>query len=265
MTWENGSEKNPDLNTLRNCLSNCLRNPVWRDGVMTNPQSSRASVNPLERSSAREGNPLPLLRRLGEAGLDRDELHRLPRARETRIGVLAKRSRRDQRAALSLLALLAPELSSICRHLVRWGVDAEDAQSLTLSVAWEVVSGHRGRRRPGSPAALANAIWAEVRRTAGVRRGGATATVQLPEGFDVAGAEEELCARWPELLTDAVAAGVITARQAMLVAETRLEDRPLGEVAQALGRPYDAVRKERSRARAALRTFALSYLSGGGS
>ena len=45
MTWENDPEKNPDRNTLRNCLSNCLRNPVWRDGVMTNPRSSRASVN----------------------------------------------------------------------------------------------------------------------------------------------------------------------------------------------------------------------------
>ena len=158
--------------------------------------------------------------------------------------------------------LLEPELGSICRHLVRWGADAEEAQSLTLSVAWEVVSGHRCRRRPGSPGALANAIWAEVRRDAGVRRGGATATVPLPEGFDVAGAEDEAIERWPGLLADAVAAGVITARQAVLVAETRLEDRPLGEVANALGRPYDAVRKERSRARATLRTFAPTYLSG---
>jgi DNA-directed RNA polymerase specialized sigma24 family protein len=265
MTWENDPEKNPDRNTLRNCLSKCLRNSVWRDCVMTIPRRSRASVNRFERPSAREGDPLPLLRRLGEAGLDPDELQRLPRAREARFGVLAKQSRRGQRAALSLLALLEPELRSICRHLVRFGVDAEEAQSLTLSVAWEVVSGHRGRRAPGSRRALANAIWAEVRRDAGVRRGGATATVSLPEGFDVAGAESGPSERWPALLADAVAAGVITARQAVLVAETRIEDRPLGEVAQALGRTYEAVRKERSRAQAALRTFAPSYLSGGGS
>ena len=37
-------------------------------------------------------------------------------------------------------------------------------------------------------------------------------------------------------------------------------DRPLTEVAEVLGRPYDAVRKERARAEAALRDFAL-YLS----
>ena len=128
-----------------------------------------------------------------------------------------------------------------------------------------MVSGHRGRRRPGSPGVVANAIWAEVRRDAGVRRGGVTATVPLPEGFDIPGAENEPSERWPALLADAVAAGVITAGQAVLVAETRLEDRPLGEVAKALGRPYDAVRKERSRAGAALRTFAPTYLSGGGS
>jgi DNA-directed RNA polymerase specialized sigma24 family protein len=42
-----------------------------------------------------------------------------------------------------------------------------------------------------------------------------------------------------------------------------MEERPLTEIARALGRPYDAVRKERRRAERALRTFALGYVSEG--
>ena len=51
----------------------------------------------------------------------------------------------------------------------------------------------------------------------------------------------------------------MTPEQVVIVAETRIEGRPLAEVAEILGRPYDAVRKERRRAEAALRAFALSY------
>ncbi len=198
-------------------------------------------------------------------GSTETELGRLPRSREARFAVLSTRARRDQRAALSLLTLLGPELGSICRHLVRRGAEPEEAQALTLSVAWHVVSGHRGRRRPSSPDVLANAIWAEVRCEAGLRRGAGPETVPFPDGFDVPAAEDEPAERWPGLLADAVAAGVLTARQGALVAETRLEGRPLADVAKALGRPYDALRMERARAEAALRAFAHSYPSGGGS
>jgi DNA-directed RNA polymerase specialized sigma24 family protein len=184
--------------------------------------------------------------------------------------VLVQRARRDPRAALSLLALVEPELRSIYRHLVRRGAEPEEAQAVTVSVAWEVVSGHRGRRRPSSPSGLINAIWAEIRRDAGLRRNGGPQRVPLTEaietlGFDVPAPKDDPIERWPGLLAAAVSAGVITARQAALVAETRVEERPLAEVAKALGRPYDAVRMERGRVEVALRAFAPSYLSGGGS
>jgi DNA-directed RNA polymerase specialized sigma24 family protein len=263
MTRENAAKKFPVGNGFGNPLMNCCGNSVWRDGVMTNTRGSRASITRHERPNGPGGDPLPLLRRLGEEGLGRDELQRLPRTRDARFAVLVKRARRDQRAALSLLALLEPELGSICRHLIRRGAEPEEAQALTLGVAWEVVSGHRGPRRPRSPGAMANAIWAEVRCDAGVRRAGAPQTVPFPDGFDLPAADDGPSERWPGLLADAVAAGVITARQAAVVVETRLEDRPLTEVAKALGRPYDAVRKERSRAEAALRAFAPTYLSEG--
>ena len=51
----------------------------------------------------------------------------------------------------------------------------------------------------------------------------------------------------------------------VLIARTRIEGVPLVEVAQALGRPYDAVRMERRRAEAALRTFVRRYESEEGS
>ena len=69
----------------------------------------------------------------------------------------------------------------------------------------------------------------------------------------------------PTLLAAAVAAGVLTPRHVVLIARTRIEGVPLAEVAQTLGRPYDAVRMERRRAEAALRTFVRRYESEEGS
>ncbi len=67
------------------------------------------------------------------------------------------------------------------------------------------------------------------------------------------------------LLAAAVAAGVLTPRHVVLIARTRIVGVRLAEVAQALGRPYDAVRMERGRAEAALRTFVRRYESEAGS
>ena len=54
-------------------------------------------------------------------------------------------------------------------------------------------------------------------------------------------------------------AGVISANQAEVVAQTRIEGRGLAEVAKDLGRPYDALQKDRRRAEHALRSFARRY------
>ena len=56
---------------------------------------------------------------------------------------------------------------------------------------------------------------------------------------------------------------MLTPSDVVLIVRTRVEGEPLAEVAQALGRPYDAVRMERRRAEAALRTFARRYVSEG--
>jgi hypothetical protein len=171
---------------------------------------------------------------------------------------LSRSARCNERAALYLLGELAPELSSMCGRLVRLGVDGDSAEAVTLSVAWEVVAGRRGPRCPRSVRTLRESIWRAVRQEAGLRRL-EHETVPLEGEFDVAVRESDHLERWPGLLAAALAAGVLSVRQVVIVAESRMDERPLAEVAAALGRPYDAVRMERARAEAALATFARSY------
>jgi DNA-directed RNA polymerase specialized sigma24 family protein len=265
MTRQNASEKFLVGNPLWNPLSNSLRNLVWRDGGMTIPRRNQQSTGCPQSRGGRRASSLPLLRRLERDGLDPAELARLPPSRRGRVAVLTQRARCDERAAFSLLVLFEPELESIWRHLVRRGAEREEAESQTVTIAWEVVSGRRDRRLPSSssalsPTALANTIWTEVRRDAGHRRRTELDTVPFPEHLDVAAHDADPLERWPGLLGAAAAAGAVTPEQAVIVAETRIKGRPLAEVAEILERRYDAVRMERRRVEAALRAFALSYV-----
>jgi DNA-directed RNA polymerase specialized sigma24 family protein len=235
---------------------------------MTTPHGNQRSTVCPQSTGGTRSSSLPLLRRIAEDGLGPGELAQLPRARRARVDELTQRARCDQRAALSLLVLLEPELESIWRHLVRRGAEPDEAESQTITVAWEVVSGRRPRRRPSSPSttsprALADAIWTEVRRDAGHRRRGELDLVALPENLDAAAPEHDPFERWPGLLGAAVAGEVVSPDQVVIVAETRIDGRPLREVAEILGRRYDAVRMERRRVEAALRDFALSYVEEG--
>ena len=263
MTRENDEKKFPVGNTLGNPSGNLLRNPIWRDGAMTSPPRNHPSTDCPQGVGRRRSLSLPLLRRLERDGLDPSELATLPPSRMARIAELIHRARCDQRAAATLLASLEPELASIWRHLVRRGTEPEEAEAQTLAVAWEVVSGNRGERHPVCPDALADAIWTEVRRDAGHRRRGELDVVKLPDHLDIAAPDDDPLERWPGLLASAVAAGVVTPDQVVIVAETRIEGRPLAEVAEILDRPYDAVRMERRRVEAALRDFAFSYVEEG--
>jgi DNA-directed RNA polymerase specialized sigma24 family protein len=230
---------------------------VWRDGPMT----PRPSPSP---SGAVREETWPLLVRLAGAGLGWRELAALPALRTERVLCLCRRARRDERAALSLLSELAPELTSMRRRLERHGVEEDAAQAVTLSVGWEVVSGRREPRCPRSLRNLSETIWRAVRQEAGVRRLDHD-TVPLDDDLAVMRADVDRLERWPGLLAAALAAGVLTVRQVVIVAQSRMDERPLAEVARGLGRPYGAVRKERHRAERALRAFARSYDWGGSS
>jgi DNA-directed RNA polymerase specialized sigma24 family protein len=182
----------------------------------------------------------------------------LPELRAARVLCLCHWARGEERAALSALGELAPELSSMRRRLRRLGVDEDTAEALTLSVAWEVISGHRGPRRPRPLRHLTESIWRALRQEAGMRRL-EHETVPLDDDLEVVTADADHLERWPALLAAALAAGALSVRQVVIVAQSRMDERPLAEVARALGRPYDAVRMERGRAERALRVFARSY------
>jgi hypothetical protein len=119
------------------------------------------------------------------------------------------------------------------------------------------------RRPPPGRWERVDAIWGEVRRTFGLRRRCPFELCPLPELFDAADPAADPFVGSPGSLAAAVAAGILTPRQVVLIARTRLEGRPLRKVATALGRPVDAAYKERRRAEANLRIFLLRYDSAG--
>jgi hypothetical protein len=250
MSWADGAEKSspePFLGPIRGRV----RGP--RYGAM-----SAMSTQPRTPSNARTARSWPLLARLASAGLSASELAAFPSQRRQRVLCLSRCGRHDERAALSLLGELAPELCSIRHRLVRLGVEEDCTDALTLSVAWEVVSGRRGGRGPRSVRVLQETIWRAARQEAGIRRHDHE-TVALGDHFDVALGEPDHLERWPGFLAAALAAGVLSVRQVVIVAQSRMDERPLAEVARTLGRPYDAVRMERRRAERALAVFARSY------
>jgi len=189
------------------------------------------------------------------------ELVRCQGAERSRlIGWLVFQVPRDEAAFVVLLGVLVPELASVARRLVRDGrMEPEEAEAVALAAACEVV-GVRGHRLSSDPFEV---LWRTARQTSGMRRRCPVEVVALPTDFDAPGTEVDPLERWPGILAAGVAAGVLTPSQVVVLARSRMDERPLTEIARALGRPYDAVRKERCRAERALRTFALGYVSEG--
>jgi hypothetical protein len=175
---------------------------------------------------------------------------------------LAKEAPENPLAALGLLSMLRGDLEVVRDRLVRSGqVSPLDAEADTLAAAWEVVT----RRPPPSRWERGDAIWNLARRVTQARRRCSVRAESLPAGFEVAEPERDWLDRAPALLAAAVAAGVLTERDVVLIAGTRIEGWPLRELARTLGRTYDAARMERWRAEMALRTYLGRYDSEGSS
>jgi DNA-directed RNA polymerase specialized sigma24 family protein len=167
----------------------------------------------------------------------------------------------NQVAALVVIMVLRPDLQRLTRRLARTTMDLEEAQADVVAVAWQLITQRiKTRHRVDSTLTLIDATWNEIRREAGLRRGRVD---QVPLGADlnVAAPESDRLQRWPGLLAAGVSHGVLTPRQVVIIGQTRMDGRPLHDVARDLGHSYDAVRKERQRAERALRAYALSYLS----
>jgi DNA-directed RNA polymerase specialized sigma24 family protein len=271
MTRENAKNNFQVWNRLSQCLRSWLWHLIWRDRPMTPPPSPLTLLcDHLAQLSRTKAGDLALAR-FSEAGVDvvhaaslsdfvlpdgrgMSRLRRI--AFVDQVGSLAPR---DEVAALCAVVCLRPELIWMSRLLTQGSFVAEDADSEVVVLAFETFTKADGRRpRPKGYHAVVNSIWTQARRSAGLRRRGNIDAVPLPEEFDPVASEVDPAERWPGLLAAAVARGVLTPRQVVMIAQTRMEQRPLREVAAALGRPYDAVRKERRRAEAALRDFALA-------
>ncbi len=152
---------------------------------------------------------------------------------------------------------MRPELEAIGRRLGRSaGIGLDEAEGDVL-----------GRRLGRAVAPTATGAGVSASASSGVRPGGPGC-----EATRAFGPRSSTSSRWrdptavrfggPGLLEAAAAAGVLSVEQAELIARTRIDGEPLRALAQELGRPYDALRMERRRAEAALRTFALRYAGG---
>ena len=283
MTRDNGSEKFLVGNHCGNLSMNLRGNLLWPNGAMT-PQRTTPSAEPWRSPEPRRGHPLHslsdhvaalarspgghlLMERIAGAGLDVEDARDLVdlvgsdgAQRGGFIGWLVRQVPGDETAFVVLLGVLVPELASVARRLVRDGrMEPEEAEAVALATACEVV-GVRAHELLSDPF---DVLWRTARQTSGMRRRCPVEVVALPADFDAPGREVDPLECWPGILAAGVAAGVLTPSQVVVVARSRMEERPLTEIASALGRPYDAVRKERRRAETALRTFALGYVSEG--
>jgi DNA-directed RNA polymerase specialized sigma24 family protein len=188
------------------------------------------------------------LTRCQRAGVDRTQL----------LGIIIAMAPTDEVAALGALVVMAPQLRRMARLLSGRPFDPNEAEAEMVAIAWEVPTRPRPDGDGPLPAAVLDAIWSEARRSAGLRRG-QLEVVPLDDGYNMAASEPDPFERWPGLLAAAVAERVLTPRQVVLIAQTRMEGQRLSDVAAALHRPLRTAYKERERAEAALRAFALEY------
>ena len=289
MTCEDAKKNFSLSRSLSNLASSSASRVVWRDVAMTpQPKTARRKTprnSPLrlidehlaQLSRTKEG--MDAMARIWASCVDvtdfdvagAEDLGALvhqctgpgTRRRRDRIleGLLAL-APEDETVALCAVALLRPELIRISRLLARGLLAPDEAESETVTIAWEIVrAGRRRSRGRWSLEAVVNAIWTEARRVGGLRRVMAE-VVPLTEDHDAPAVEADPLERCSGLLATAVAQGVVTPPQAAVIAQSRLGGLPLVEVARSLGRGYVTVKQERRRAEAALAEFArTTYLS----
>jgi DNA-directed RNA polymerase specialized sigma24 family protein len=164
---------------------------------------------------------------------------------------LAQRAGTDDLAARTLLQAVMPGMRWLARRYHHVASAAgEDPNSLVIALTYERIRTYPFDRRPGRIAA--NVLFdtrQRLQRTVGRPGPKMVALESLP--FEPAGDDgphNEQCA----LLDQAVAQRVIVARDADLIALTRLHDYPIAELAAHLGCPAQTLRQRRRRAEALL-------------
>jgi hypothetical protein len=175
---------------------------------------------------------------------------------DARLAALVRLAKDDNTAMLALVVVLAPRLAAKIRRFAP-SMDSDDAEAEIVAAVVERVRRYDLQRRPAKVAA--NLLWdatRPLRKARDRQRAWTTFTVGLngtdtaaPAGMSNDGGIELA----PELiLVLAVDAGVITATDAAFITATRLRGFTLVDAARLAGLGYEAAKKRRQRAEAAL-------------
>lgn len=238
----------------------------WRNASMTTDILTGIEADLAMR--CRHHDDADLLERLEASGLDVGhaasalELARSchPPKVPARLGLLlaelAPLVPKDDLATLTALVALRPLLRRAAGRLARSGMARDEARSVTLAAALEVLSATEGPGGADTRRRVATAVWDlarnALRRDLRYRR--------LHEG-ELEPCIEPVCGDEPDVgtvLAWAVGHGVVQPHHARLVAETRMAGRPLVEVAAEWGVPAAALTSTRRRAEARLRRALLA-------
>lgn len=175
-----------------------------------------------------------------------------PSAERDRVMLaLLRQARRDEFAGLLVLEALLPGLKRVLGRILVDAGESDERLAVVLDCAWEQIVSYPLERRPTRVAAnLLLDIRKQALRELGQHRRPAD---ELPlsrrEPAPTFGADIEAPLR------RAVTAGAITATDAGLILQSRIDGRPLAEIAAELGLQYIGAYKRRQRAEQRLLFF----------
>ena len=166
---------------------------------------------------------------------------------------LVRLARDEPLAARVVLEALAPGLTRLAERVIFEERDRDELWALILGHAWQQIRSYPLERRPRKIAAnlileTRRAALAEFTRDRLRRR-------ELPPGPLSERAAAPVSADVDTLLARAVAAGAISADEAELILQTRIDELPLRQLAAAQNVPYHTLNVRRLRAERRLLVF----------
>jgi hypothetical protein len=163
------------------------------------------------------------------------------------LRALVRRARHDPLAARLVLQRLLPGFKRRAGRILLDAGEREELWSLLLACAWERIRAYPVERLPRRVAA--NLIVTSVRHALERLERERTRALRMAGPPSVEIAERDLGETNIDLLlAGAVKAGAISAEEAELIAQTRIDRVPLAVVAVGKKAPYDALRLKRRRA-----------------
>jgi DNA-directed RNA polymerase specialized sigma24 family protein len=174
-------------------------------------------------------------------------------AKDAALAALLRRAQTEPAAGRIILQALLPGLKRLAGRLIRSPQARDEIWSTLLAAAWERIHSYPLLRRPQRIAAnllLDTRLAIRQERELVRKRGGEVGLADLPlppPRLLPLGLERPL--------RRAVDAGAISAEEAELIAQTRIDGTPLVELAAEEGVAYDALRVRRRRAERRLLLF----------